>query len=186
MAVSDVELGDKFAGVLDTARITLNLNDRYILSSRIAHNLAYEWGADLSRFGQALEMQTINVKQGFLGTGEMTLKGKLTNQVQAIGDVSIALNGAQKDYKLMKTPHFMRRVKNKQSIRYKDATGTLAANLKNDQWAITANTKSLGNPRPMYHGDANLKVKIGGKDYFSAYVHPDSYVVRLKYQKQRK
>jgi hypothetical protein len=28
----------------------------------------------------------------------------------------------------------------------------------------------------MYHGEAELKVKIGGgKDYFNAYIHPDSH-----------
>lgn len=32
------------------------------------------------------------------------------------------------------------------------------------------------------HGEAELKVKIGGKDCFSAYVYPESYVMQVDYE----
>lgn len=34
----------------------------------------------------------------------------------------------------------------------------------------------------MYHGDAELKVKVAGKDCFSAMVHPDSYILELEFK----
>lgn len=182
MAVSRVELGEAFAGVKETALITLDLNGRFVLSTRIVHNIAYEWEADLSSFTQAMEVDTITVKKDFSDKGAVTVKGRLTDQVRAIGDASIVLNDSRKDYKLMNMPHFMEKVQKKQSISYKDETGTLAANLKTGQWTMTADTNIFAHPRPMYHGEAELKVKIGGKDYFSAYVHPESYAVHLDYE----
>jgi hypothetical protein len=182
MAVSRVELGDRFAGITDTANITLDLNGRYVLSTRIVHNIAYEWEADLSSFTQAMEMEMINVKYGFSGPGKVTVKGRITDQVRAIGDASLVLNESRKDYKLMNTPHFVEKVEKKQPVSYKDDTGTLSANLKTGRWTITADDAAFPNPRPMYHGEAELKVKVAGRDYFSAYVHPDSYVLDLSYE----
>lgn len=34
----------------------------------------------------------------------------------------------------------------------------------------------------MHHGEAELKVKIGGKDYFNDYIHPDNYFIILSHQ----
>ena len=182
MAVSDIELGDKFAGVNDTAVITLDLNHRYVLSTRIVHSMMYEWQADLSSFTQAMEMNTINVQQGSTGPGVVIVMGRLTDQVRSVGDVSIVLNASHKDYNLMNLPDFMEIVNKKRFVFYGDETGILVANLETGYWAITADTYALPNPLPMYHGEAELKVLIGGKEYFSAYIHPDSYVVDLSYK----
>ena len=182
MAVSQIELGDKFARVHDTAAVTLDLNGRYVLSTRIVHKMAYEWQADLSSLTQAMEMETINVKHGFSGPGKVTITGRLTDQVRSIGDVSLVLNESRKDYNLMNMPNFIQNVEEKQPIFYQDATGTLAANLGTGHWTITANTDAFPNPRPMHHGEAELKVKIGGKDYFNDYIHPDNYFIILSHQ----
>lgn len=182
MEVSRIELGDRFAGVGDTATVTLDLNSRYVLSTRIVHGLAYEWETDLSSFTQSMEMHTINVKQDTSGAGKVRVTGRLTDRVRTIGDVSLVLNEARKEYNLMNTPEFMEKVKEKRPIRYRDASGTLDADLETGCWTMTADTTAFPNPRPMHHGDVELKVKIGGRDYFSAYVHPDNYVLVLSYE----
>lgn len=104
----------------DTAAVTLDLNGRYVLSTRIVHKMAYEWQADLSSLTQAMEMETINVKHGFSGPGKVTVKGRLTDQVRSIGDVSLVLNESRKDYNLMNMPNFIQNVEEKQPIFYQD------------------------------------------------------------------
>lgn len=82
------------------------------------------------------------MKHGFSGPGKVTVKGRLTDQVRSIGDVSLVLSESRKDYKLMNMPNFIQNVEEKQPFFHQDATGTLAANLGTGRWTITARMPS--------------------------------------------
>ncbi len=182
MNVSKIELGDRFAGLNKQAAVTLDLNGLYILTTRINHRMAYEWQADLSSLDQPIWVESINVSRDLAGKGQVKLNGRITDAVRRVGDTSVQLNGAAKDYPLMaKVENFMQKVTEKGILVYKDANSSLHADLKSGVWACQVDTDVFKHPLPFHHGDLQLALQVGGMDYFNASIHPDSWAMTLEY-----
>jgi hypothetical protein len=183
MSVSRIELGDRFAGLTNLASVTLDLNGRYLLSTRISHRMAYEWRADLTSLDQPVWVKALNVTKDLAGNGRVKLNGRLTDAVKSVGDTSVVLNGEAKHYPLMsKVKNFWKKVEEKGTLIYRDDNSSLRANLKSGVWSCEVDTDVFKHPLPFYHGDAELELKVGGKAYFKASIHPDSYVMTLQYE----
>ena len=182
MSVSRIELGDWFAELPNTASVTLDLNGQYILNTRISHRTAYQWQADLTSLDQPIWVQRIKVNQDLAGNGTVKLNGRLTEAMISVGDTSLVLNGDAKHYPLTSNvKNFAKKVEEKGILAYRDDNSTLRVNLGNGVWSCEADTDVFTHPLPFHHGDAELELRVGGKAYFNASIHPDSYVLILRH-----
>ncbi len=182
MKVSQIELGDRFPGLINRAVVTLDLNGLFILATRISHQTAYAWQADLTSFDQPLWVESISVARDLAGKGKVKLNGRLTAAVNRTGDTSVVINGEAKHYALMaKVEAFMNKVTEKGILDYKDDNSSLQADLKSGVWSCEVDSDVFSRPLPFHHGDVQLELKVGGKSFFNASIHPDSYVMALEY-----
>ena len=185
MKVSKIELGDRFPGLMNRAAVTLDLNGLYILATRISHQMAYTWQADLTSLDQPIWVESIKVAQDLAGKGKVRLNGRLTAAVNRTGDTSVVINGEAKHYALMaKIENFMNKVTEKGVLDYKDENSSLHADLKSGVWWCQVDSDVFSHPLPFHHGDVQLDLKVGGKDFFNASIHPDSFAMTLEYMEE--
>ena len=102
--------------------------------------------------------------------------------MNSVGDTSLVLNGVPKHFPLMTgVKDFMKIVQEKGAFVFEDADSKLVAHLGSGVVSCRVDTALFKHPRPYHHGEAELEIHVGGKEFFKAWVHPDSYTMRLKY-----
>lgn len=163
--------------------IVLNLNDLYLLSSRVRHESAYHWEADLSAVADSLWVSSVSVDKDFEGGGKVLLKGSLPDSLKGFGDFSVAMNGTQKDLTVTEVEGFTKKLFQRCPMAYRDATGSFTVDLGSGMWRCAIDTEAFPNPGPVKEKDGrtDLRLKIGGKEHFSQRVSPDFYRMDLRY-----
>ena len=164
--------------------VSLNLNDQYVLNNRINHDTSYHWQSDLSGItDQTVWVSSITVDKNYKGVGKVRMKGMLPSPLTSFGDFSVIINGTRKDLPVRTTANFTQRFGKKQMIRYADKSSSFQANPKTGEWACEIDAKTFDNSSPVRgkDGKTDLRLKIGGKEYFTQRISSDYYTMSLSF-----
>lgn len=184
MALARHELSEAFQNLgASITAVTLNLNQRYVLTSLIPHQSAYQWSSDLTGRGQALRLQRLVVRSEYSGDGELRLNGALGPDVPAFGDTSVGLNGELRHLPMMqKNRDFALRQALRLTQLYREGKSSLRFNPRNGALLAKLDRRSFRTAAPLHHGEAELLVAIGGKPYFKAWIRPDRYRLIVRHR----
>jgi hypothetical protein len=162
---------------------TLNLNDQYLLTTRIKHDTSYHWEADLAALEAEYWIESIRVDMDYAGKGKVVLRGAVPDILKEFGDFSVVMNKSQKDLRLTKTRDFSAKLATRGVISYNGPRAKMTANLKTGWWTCELDSALFKTPRPVSDKDGatDLRLKVGGREVFKNRITADYYKMALKY-----
>jgi hypothetical protein len=162
---------------------TLNLNDQYLLTSRVKHNTAYHWEADLAALEDEYWIESISVDLDYAGKGKVSLRGAIPDPLVNFGDFSVVMNRSKKDLRLTKTKNFSEKLATRGILSYSSPRAKMTANLKTGWWTCEVDSALFKTPRPVSdkNGTTDLRLKVGGREVYKKLITTDYYKMDLKY-----